>query len=126
MFYINSSPRLQTSKDMITNIVSELNISNDYFTADIDDIESDIYPTASISGPTKLSETDTKAMTSYLTETESGDEIQEHKHCDICYLELKSVYDYQCYQCTVFIYEKLKQKTYLDLIKCQALLDTLD
>ncbi len=38
---LHSSPGLQTSNDMITNIVNGLNISNDYFTANIEEVESD-------------------------------------------------------------------------------------
>ncbi len=72
---------------MITNTVSELNISNDYFTANIEDIESDTHHTASVIPPPKLNEADTKSMISNLTETDSDDEIPDHKHCDICNLE---------------------------------------
>ncbi len=111
---------------MITNKVSELNISNGYFTANIEEVESDIHPTASVSPPPKLNESDSKVMTSYLTETDSDDEIPECKHCDICNLELKSVDNNYCYQCTVYVFEQLMQKTYLDLRKCQSLFDTLD
>ncbi len=104
-YVLHSSPGLQTSKDMITNTVSELNLSNDYFTANIEEVESDTDPTASVSPLTQLNETDTKSMTSNLTETDSDDsddEIPDRKHCDICNLELKSVYHTLC---TVF--EKL-------------------
>ncbi len=45
-YVLHSSPGLQPSKDMINNTVSELNIWNDYFTADIEKVESDTYPTA--------------------------------------------------------------------------------
>ncbi len=45
---------------MIPNTVSELNISNDYFTANIEEVESDTHPTVSGSAPPKLNETDTK------------------------------------------------------------------
>ncbi len=76
---------------MITNRVSELNISNDYFTANIEEVESDTHRTASVSPPPTLNETDTKLMTSNMTETDSDDEIPDRKHCDIRYLELKSV-----------------------------------
>ncbi len=89
-YVLPSSPGLQTSKDMITNTVSELNISNDYFTANIEEVESDTHPTASVSPPPKLNETDTKLMTSNLTETDSDDsddKIPDCKHCDICNLE---------------------------------------
>ncbi len=41
---------------MITNTVSELNISNDYFTANIEEVESDTHPTASVSPPPKPNE----------------------------------------------------------------------
>ncbi len=78
-YVLHSSPGLQTSKDMITNIVSKLNISNDYFTANIEEVESDIHPTASVSPPPKLNETDTKSMTSNLTETDSDDDILDLK-----------------------------------------------
>ncbi len=123
-YVLYSSPGLQTSKDMITNTVSELNISNDYFTANIEELEYDTHPTVSVSPPPKLNETDTKSMTSNLTETESDDsddEIPDRKHCDICNLELKSVNHIMC---TVF--EKLMQKTSLDFEKCKSLFDTLD
>ncbi len=48
-YVLHSNPGLQTSKDMITNTVSELNISNDYFTANIEEVESDTHPTACFS-----------------------------------------------------------------------------
>ncbi len=74
---LHSSPGLQTSKDMITKTISELNISNTYFTADIEEVKSQ---------PPNLNDTATKVMTSYLTETDSNDEISECKHCNICNL----------------------------------------
>ncbi len=40
-YVLHSSFGLQTLKDLITNTVSELNISNEYFTADIEELESD-------------------------------------------------------------------------------------
>ncbi len=73
---------------MITNKVRELNIWSDYFTANIEEVEYDIHPTASVSPPTKLNETDNIVMISYLTGTDIDDEIPEHKHCDIGNLEL--------------------------------------
>ncbi len=96
-----------------------MNISNDYITADIEEVESDIHPTASLSP--NLNETDTKGMTSYLTETDSDDAIPEHKHFDICNLELMSLNNI-----LFTVSEKLMQKTSLHLKKCQSLFDTLD
>ncbi len=107
--------------DMITNTLSKLNISNDYFTVNIKEVESDTYPIASVLPPPKLNETDTKSMTSETDSNDSSDEIPDRKHCDIYNLELKSV-NHTLY--TVF--EKLMQKTSLDLEKCKSLFDTLD
>ncbi len=59
---------------MITSTVSELNISNDYFTADIKELESDTHPTASLYPPPQLYETDTKSMTANMMERDSDDE----------------------------------------------------
>ncbi len=98
-----------------------MNISNDYFKANIEEVESDKYPTVSVSPPQKLKDTDTKSMTSNLTETDNKDEIPYCKHCDICNLEWKYVSHTLC---TVF--EKLMQKTSLDLEKCKSLFDTMD
>ncbi len=83
---------------MIISTVSELNISNDYFTADIEELESDTHPTASLYPPPQLNETDTKSMTSNLMETDSDDDIPKHKHCDICNLELCLLITTPCVQ----------------------------
>ncbi len=120
-YILHSSPGLQTSQDMITNTLSELNISNDYFTANIEEVESDTYPTASVSPPPKLHETETKSVNSIWTETDSDDDIPDDKHCDICNLEFMSV-NHTLY--TVF--EKLMQKNSLDLEKCKSFFDTID
>ncbi len=68
------------------------------------------HPTASLSPPPKLNETDTKSMPSNVMETDSDDELPEHKHCDICNLELKSPDNTLSTVC-----EKLMEKTSLDL-----------
>ncbi len=63
-------------------------------------------------------------MASNLTETDSDDsddEIPDHKHCDICNLELKSVNHTLC-----IVFEKVMQKTSLNLEKYKSLFDTLD
>ncbi len=70
-----ASHGLQTLQNMITNTASEMNISNHYFITDAEEEESDIPPTASVSSAPTLHDTDTKVMTSYLTDTDSDDDI---------------------------------------------------